>query len=87
MATLRVRDMRFPSRSLRSVMLCRAGLRDRLYDRQLQGLNPPEMVGYWGHGGKYVARKAGVFLCRYLGFRGTSISEGKRPIPKFNYPR
>ena len=37
MSTLQVRDMRFPSRSLMSIILCRARLGEWRYDRRLQG--------------------------------------------------
>ena len=40
-----------------------------------RGINPPEMLGFGGYGGKYMARKAGGFRYRYLGFRGISIIE------------
>lgn len=60
-----VRDMRSPSPSLRSVVLCRARLGDRLYDRQSQGCKSSGDDGILGYGsgnGSYVARKCGP-LC------------------------
>ena len=49
-----------------------------------KGVNPPVMVGL-GVPREICGSEGGGLWCRYLGLRGISISEKKKPMAKFQH--
>ena len=89
MVTLQVRDMRFPSRSLKSVIYVARLLRIGFMIGSYKGVNPPVMVGLGEYGsgdGKYMARKAGIFGVDIWGLREFRLARIRSRWQSLNMP-